>query len=76
MESIIKSLAPYLAPIDLILIIIIAWQFVSSWKREKVVAEAFATKDKQLVGLFQVLNDHTDSIKQLLGFLDGQRWAR
>jgi hypothetical protein len=73
MESLIKSIAPYLAPIDLILIVIIGWQFVSAWKREKVVAAAFANKDDKLVSLFSVLNTHTDAIQRLLGFLDGQR---
>ena len=73
MESIIRTIAPYLAPIDLILIIIIGWQFVSSWKREKIISAAFASKDDKLVGLFSILNTHTDAIQRLLGFLDGQR---
>lgn len=73
MESLIKALAPFLTPLDLSLMVIIGWREFSSWKREKVIAAAFASKDDKLVGLFTVLNTHTDAIQRLLGFLDGQR---
>jgi hypothetical protein len=73
MESIIKAIAPYLTATDLILVIIIAWQFWSAWQKDKSVDAAFKLKDEKLVGLFSVLNVHTDAINKFLGFLDGQR---
>ena len=73
MESIITTIAPYLAPIDLILMVIIAWQFFSAWQKDKSISEAFRAKDQQAATAFSVLNIHTDAINRLLGFLDGQR---
>lgn len=76
MESLIKSIAPYLAPIDLMLLVIIGWQFISAWKREKVVASAFKDKDTMLSNLFEVINSNTHAVQKLAGFLDGQRGGR
>ena len=73
MESIIATLAPYLDPTNLALMAVIAWQFIASWKREKVIGEVFKLKDDRLISLFSILNTHTDAINRLLGFLDGQR---